>query len=104
MTMYDTTIYFETNSVDTSFVFNSTNNFDTFYIENTNTKIYRYFDTLKVITTPIKDSVIITKQVINLENKESTKSKIKDILVYAGITIGLLSIIFISIILRIILK
>ena len=44
----DTTIYFETSSVDTSFVFNNTSRSDTFYIQETKTKIYRHFDTIKL--------------------------------------------------------
>lgn len=99
--MYDTTIYFETNSADTSFVFNSTNNFDTFFIEKTNTKIFRHFDTLRIVTMPQKDSVIFTNRIINLENKSNS---IKDMFLYIGLAVSLLSIIFISIILRILSK
>lgn len=63
----DTTIYFTTNSVDTSFVFNNYSKIDTFYIAKTNTTIYRHFDTLRVETEPRIDSVIITKQIFNIE-------------------------------------
>ena len=44
----DTTIYYQTSSVDTSFVFNKTSNSDTFYIQETQTKVYRYYDTISV--------------------------------------------------------
>ena len=63
----DTTIYFTTNSVDTSFIFNNYSKVDTFYIAKTNTTIYRHFDTLMVETEPRIDSVIITKQIFNIE-------------------------------------
>ena len=66
----DTTIYFTTNSVDTSFIFNNHSKVDTFYIAKTNTTIYRHFDTLRVETQPQIDSVIITKQIFNVEKTE----------------------------------
>lgn len=66
----DTTIYFTTNSVDTSFIFNNSSKIDTFYIAKTNTTIYRHFDTLRIETEPRIDSVIITKQIFNVEKKE----------------------------------
>lgn len=66
----DTTIYFTTNKVDTSFVFNNTSKVDTFYINKTNTIIYRHFDTLSVKTEPRIDSVIVTKQILKIKKEE----------------------------------
>jgi len=66
----DTTIYFNTSKVDTSFVFNNTSKVDTFYINKTNTIIYRHFDTLSVKTEPRIDSVIVTKQILKIKKEE----------------------------------
>ncbi len=66
----DTTIYFQTSSVDTQFVFKNTSKVDTFYINKTNTIIYRHFDTLKVEQEPIKDSISIIKKTVNIKEKE----------------------------------
>jgi len=62
----DTTIYFETSSVDTSFVFNNTSRSDTFYIQETKTKIYRHFDTIKLKQETIRDSIFITTEKIEV--------------------------------------
>ena len=66
----DTTVFFTSNSVDTSFVFNETSKKDTFVINKTNTIIYRHFDTIRIETKPITDSIIITKEIINVPVKE----------------------------------
>ena len=66
----DTTVFFTSNSVDTSFVFNETYKKDTFVINKTNTIIYRHFDTIRIETKPITDSIIITKEIINVPVKE----------------------------------
>lgn len=68
----DTTIYYQTSSVDTSFVFNNSSTSDTFYIQETKTKIFRYFDTLKVFQDSIRDSLIIKTHTIEI--KENTKT------------------------------
>lgn len=69
----DTTIYFHTTKTDTNFVFNSASNSDTFYINKTQTKIYRHYDTLRVYTPAKKDSVIITKNIVQvLPDKKGT--------------------------------
>ena len=69
----DTTIYYQTSSVDTSFVFNTTSNSDTFYIQETQTKVYRYYDTIRVEQDGIKDSIIIKTHTI--EVKEQTEKQ-----------------------------
>ena len=67
----DTTIYFETSSVDTSFVFNNTSKSDTFYIQETKTKVYRHFDTITLKQETIRDSVFITTEKIEVyKNKK----------------------------------
>jgi hypothetical protein len=66
----DTTIYFETSSVDTQFVFNNSTNVDTFFIESTKTKIYRFYDTLRVEQIPVIDSVSVIKKTVNIQEKE----------------------------------
>jgi len=62
----DTTIYIESSSVDTSFIFSENFNRDTFYIEDIKTKIFRYYDTLRVETESTKDSVIIKTNTIKI--------------------------------------
>ena len=69
----DTTIYYQTSSVDTSFVFNNFSTKDTFYIKETQTKIYRFYDTIRVEQDSKKDSVIINTHTI--EVKEQTKKE-----------------------------
>lgn len=69
---FDTTIYYNTSRVDTSFVFNNSSTSDTFYIQETQTKIFRYFDTLKVFQDSIRDSLIIKTHTIEI--KENTKT------------------------------
>ena len=71
----DTTIYFETVSKDTSFIINNTSHRDTFYIKDTETKIYRHLDTLYVTQESIRDSVRIQQTTHEVIVKErSTKS------------------------------
>ena len=62
----DTTIYIESSSVDTFFIFSENFNRDTFYIEDIKTKIFRYYDTLRVETESTKDSVIIKTNTIKI--------------------------------------
>jgi len=62
----DTTIYIESSSVDTSFIFSENFNTDTFYIKDIKTKIFRYYDTLRVETESIRDSVIIKTNTIKI--------------------------------------
>lgn len=69
---FDTTIYYNTSRVDTSFIFNNSSTTDTFYIQETQTKIFRYFDTLKVFQDSIRDSLIIKTHTIEI--KENTKT------------------------------
>ena len=73
----DTTIYFNTSSVDTTFVINNTSTIDTFYIAETKTKIYRHYDTIRVEQEPIRDSVIINKEIIKVSEK-SKFDKLKE--------------------------
>ena len=65
----DTTVYFNTSSADTTFVFNNLSKVDTFYIEETKTKIYRHYDTIRVEQESIRDSVIINKEIIKIAEK-----------------------------------
>ena len=90
----DTTIYFTTNSVDTSFIFNNYSKVDTFYIAKTNTTIYRHFDTLRVETQPRIDSVIITKQIFNIDKKEDKGMNILIKLVILLICLSIISLSF----------
>ena len=90
----DTTIYFTTNSVDTSFIFNKYSQIDTFYIAKTNTTIYRHFDTLKIETEPRIDSVIITKQIFNIEKKQDKGMNILIKLVILLICLSIISLSF----------
>tara|TARA_B110000503_G_scaffold56831_1_gene90982 strand:+ start:3877 stop:4266 length:390 start_codon:yes stop_codon:yes gene_type:complete len=90
----DTTIYFTTNSVDTSFIFNNYSKIDTFYIAKTNTTIYRHFDTLKIETEPRIDSVIITKQIFNIDKKQDKGMNILIKLVILLICLSIISLFF----------
>ena len=90
----DTTIYFTTNSVDTSFIFNKYSQIDTFYIAKTNTTIYRHFDTLKIETEPRIDSVIITKQIFNVDKKQDKGMNILIKLVILLICLSIISLSF----------
>ena len=90
----DTTIYFTTNSVDTSFVFNNSSKIDTFYIAKTNTTIYRHYDTLRVETQPRIDSVIITKQIFNIDKKQDKGMNILIKLVVLLICLSIISLSF----------
>ena len=90
----DTTIYFTTNSVDTSFIFNNYSKVDTFYIAKTNTTIYRHFDTLRVETQPRIDSVIITKQIFNIDKKQDKGMNILIKLVILLICLSIISLSF----------
>ena len=90
----DTTIYFTTNSVDTSFIFNNYSKIDTFYIAKTNTTIYRHFDTLRIETQPRIDSVIITKQIFNIDKKEDKGMNILIKLVILLICLSIISLSF----------
>jgi ATP-dependent protease HslVU (ClpYQ) ATPase subunit len=69
----DTTIYFETKSVDTSFIFTNNSNVDTFYVAKTNTTIYRHLDTIWFKSEPIRDSITITKQIIKVDQAKDQK-------------------------------
>lgn len=73
----DTTVYFNTSSADTTFVFSNTSKVDTFYIEETKTKIYRHFDTIRVEQESIRDSVIINTETIRIAEK-SKIDKLKE--------------------------
>jgi len=88
---FDTTIYFETNSVDTSFIF--TKNSDTFFIKDTKTKIFRYYDTLRIEQDKIRDSVILkTHEIINVDSDKGTMNFFDKLL----ILLSLVTVIFVS--------
>lgn len=76
----DTTIYLKTVNVDTTFIFNKISNVDTFYIKDIKTKIYRFYDTLRVETENTTDSIIIKTHTIKMipeqKNKEQENKKI----------------------------
>ena len=75
----DTTIYFQTSSVDTSFVFNNFSSKDTFYIKDTKTKIYRFYDTIRVQQESKKDSLIINTHTIEVKEQTETEKIKRDI-------------------------
>ena len=77
----DTTIYFKTVNVDTTFVFNKTSNIDTFYIKDIKTKIYRFFDTLRVETENTRDSIIIKTHTIKMISEPENKKIFNKIVV-----------------------
>ena len=87
----DTTIYFETKSVDTSFIFTNNSNVDTFYIAKTNTTIYRHFDTIYFKSEPIRDSITITKQIIKVDQAKECNTRLYNILMLILVLICILS-------------
>jgi hypothetical protein len=90
---FDTTIYFETNSVDTSFIFSSKSNKDTFIINDTKTRIFRYYDTLRIEQDKIRDSVIVkTHEIINVDPDKGTMNFFDKLL----ILLSLVTVIFVS--------
>ena len=62
--IFDTTVYFETKSIDTSFIVSNTSNRDTFVITDTKIKIYRHFDTLWIDRPTSKDSIFVNTHTI----------------------------------------
>jgi hypothetical protein len=62
--IFDTTVYFETNKIDTSFIFSSTSNRDTFVITDTKIKIYRHFDTIRIDRPTSRDSIFVNTHTI----------------------------------------
>ena len=70
--IFDTTVYFETKSIDTSFIVSNTSNRDTFVITDTKIKIYRHFDTLWIDRPTSKDSIFVNTHTIKTvpEKKE----------------------------------
>lgn len=77
----DTTIYLKTVNVDTTFVFNKTSNNDTFYIKDIKTKIYRFYDTLRVETENKIDSIIIKTHTIKMIPEQENKKIFNKIVV-----------------------
>ena len=63
--IFDTTVYFETKSIDTSFILSNTSNRDTFVITDTKIKIYRHFDTIRIDRPTSKDSIFVNTHTIN---------------------------------------
>jgi|TARA_B110000908_G_C9890834_1_gene286714 hypothetical protein len=90
---FDTTVHFETKSIDTSFVFSSTNTRDTFFINNTKTRIFRYHDTLTIEQDAIKDSATIKTHNIK---KVTIKKKDKGIFRKILILLALITVIFVA--------
>lgn len=69
--VFDTTVYFETKSIDTSFVVSNTSNRDTFVITDTKIKIYRHFDTIRIDRPTSKDSIFVNTHTIQtIEEKK----------------------------------
>ena len=62
--IFDTTVYFETNSIDTSFILSNTSNRDTFVITDTKIKIYRHFDTIRIDRPTTRDSIFVNTHTI----------------------------------------
>lgn len=62
--IFDTTVYFETNSIDTSFIVSNTSNRDTFVITDTKIKIYRHFDTIRIDKPTTRDSIFVNTHTI----------------------------------------
>jgi hypothetical protein len=89
---FDTTVHFETKSIDTSFFLNSTNTRDTFIIHDTKTRIFRHYDTLRVEQKQIRDSVTIKTH----EIKNVTVEKEGGIFRKALILLGLITVIFVA--------
>jgi hypothetical protein len=90
---FDTTVHFETKSIDTSFVFSSTNTRDTFFINNTKTRIFRYHDTLTIEQDAIKDSATIKTHNIK---KVTIEKKDKGIFRKILILLALITVIFVA--------
>ena len=62
--IFDTTVYFETNSIDTSFILSNSSNRDTFVITDTKIKIYRHFDTIRIDRPTSRDSIFVNTHTI----------------------------------------
>jgi len=77
----DTTIYLQTSSVDTSFVFSESFHRDTFFIKDIKTKIFRYYDTLRVETEASRDSIIIKKNTIKIIPEKEKQNYFKKIII-----------------------
>lgn len=86
----DTTIYIQTNSVDTSFVFSESFNTDTFYIKDIKTKIFRYYDTLRVETEATRDSVILKTNTIKIIPEKAKKNYFNDIIIILSFLVALM--------------
>ena len=71
----DTTIYFQTNSADTSFIFRNYSTKDTFYIQDTKTKIFRHYDTITVKQESIRDTVRLEKTTVLTTDPEQNQAK-----------------------------
>jgi len=86
----DTTIYIESSSVDTSFIFSENFNRDTFYIEDIKTKIFRYYDTLRVETESIKDSIIIKTNTIKIMPEKAKQNYFNKIIIVLSFLVALM--------------
>lgn len=95
----DTTIYFETKSVDTSFIFSSNSNRDTFVIFDTKTKIYRHFDTIRLEQLSIRDSIFVNTHTI--KSVSATEKELKKNLI---ISLSLIAFMFLMYALRNLIK
>lgn len=71
--VFDTTVYFETKSIDTSFIVSNTSNRDTFVITDTKIKIYRHFDTIRIDRPTTRDSIFVNTHTIQTVAKEDKK-------------------------------
>jgi len=95
----DTTIYFETKSVDTSFIFSSNSNRDTFVIFDTKTKIYRHYDTIRLEQLSIRDSIFVNTHTI--KSVSATEKELKKNLI---ISLSLIAFMFLMYALRNLIK
>ena len=62
--IFDTTVYFETSSIDSSFILSNSSNRDTFVITDTKIKIYRHFDTIRIDRPTSRDSIFVNTHTI----------------------------------------
>lgn len=86
----DTTIYIERSSVDTSFIFSENFNTDTFYIKDIKTKIFRYYDTLRVETEATRDSVIIKTNTIKMIPEKAKQNHFNKVIIVLSFLIVLM--------------
>jgi len=86
----DTTIYIERSSVDTSFIFSENFNTDTFYIKDIKTKIFRYYDTLRVETEATRDSIILKTNTIKIMPEKEKQNYFNKVIIVLSFLVALM--------------